>query len=85
MSCKNKVETTKKEAILMENNTSFFVGTYTDTKSEGIYTYALSDSGKIKKIGLAAKTKNPGAWGNRGLAEKLPRSPQWLPGLTESR
>ncbi len=59
MSCKNKDEINKKNPTSTENNISFFVGTYTDTKSEGIYTYSLSDIGKIKKIKLAAKTENP--------------------------
>ena len=58
-SCKNDKKMNTKPSIEEKNETSFFVGTYTDTKSEGIYTYALSDSGKIKKIGLAAKTENP--------------------------
>lgn len=58
-SCKNKVEKSEEKPTMPENNISFFVGTYTDTKSEGIYTYSLSNSGKIKKTKLAAKTKNP--------------------------
>ncbi|MET2984419.1 lactonase family protein [Aureibaculum conchae] len=58
-SCKNDKKMNTKPSIENENRMSFFVGTYTDTKSEGVYTYALSDSGKIKKVGLAAKTENP--------------------------
>jgi len=42
-----------------ENNYSFFVGTYTSGKSEGIYKYLLQKNGKLKLIGLAAKSKNP--------------------------
>ncbi|MFC2129429.1 lactonase family protein [Bacteroidota bacterium] len=38
---------------------SFFVGTYTDGKSEGIYKYKLCAGGSIHLIGLAAKTNNP--------------------------
>ena len=34
---------------------------------------------------LRLQKQNPGALGNRGLAEKLARSLQRLPGLTESR
>jgi len=37
----------------------FFVGTNTHGKSEGIYTYALNKNGKLKLLGLAAKTDNP--------------------------
>lgn len=37
----------------------FFVGTYTNGNSEGIYSYTLSKSGEIKLLGLAAKTSNP--------------------------
>ncbi len=59
VSCKKKVEKIEIKPTLVENNISFFIGTYTDTKSEGIYTYSLSESGKIKKIGLVAKTKSP--------------------------
>jgi len=38
---------------------SFFVGTYTNGKSQGIYKYLLQKNGKLKLIGLAAKSKNP--------------------------
>ena len=38
----------------------FFVGTYTDSESEGIYSFSLDPvSGKLKELGLAAKTNNP--------------------------
>ncbi len=39
--------------------THFYVGTYTNTQSEGIYTYALADDGEIKQVGLAARSENP--------------------------
>lgn len=38
---------------------TFYVGTYTDNESEGIYTYALMNDGSLQAIGLAAKTDNP--------------------------
>lgn len=38
---------------------SFFVGTYTGEKSEGIYKYLLKPNGKLELIGLAAKSDNP--------------------------
>ena len=37
----------------------FYVGTYTNGESEGIYKYVLQGDGKMNKIGLAAKTDNP--------------------------
>jgi len=38
---------------------SFFVGTYTANKSEGIYSYRLNSDGSLDSIGLAATMKNP--------------------------
>ena len=38
---------------------NFYVGTYTGGASEGIYQYALSDDGKLTKIGLKARANNP--------------------------
>lgn len=37
----------------------FFVGTYTSGESEGIYKYQINKQGKLKKIGLFAKSENP--------------------------
>lgn len=37
----------------------FYVGTYTNKESKGIYKYTLSATGKLKEIGLMAKTRNP--------------------------
>lgn len=37
----------------------FFVGTYTDGESEGIYRFQLNPDGMILPIGLAAKSDNP--------------------------
>lgn len=37
----------------------FYVGTYTDGQSEGIYKYVLSAEGSLKNIGLAARAENP--------------------------
>ncbi len=51
---------TKKEPIQLENSqTTFFVGTYTDGESQGIYKFALDKNGILEKIGLAAVTENP--------------------------
>lgn len=40
-------------------NYQFFVGTYTDGESEGIYKYQLNNDGSLEKIALAAKADNP--------------------------
>lgn len=37
----------------------FFVGTYTDSGSEGIYAYQLHPDGSIDSVGLAAFAENP--------------------------
>lgn len=41
------------------NSYTFFLGTYTDLESQGIYKYAIDETGKLEKIGLLAKTENP--------------------------
>ncbi|WP_405607099.1 lactonase family protein [Polaribacter sp. Asnod1-A03] len=51
--CK-KVPETKKI-----NTTSFYVGTYTQKDSKGIYKYSISSEGKLSKKGLVAETNNP--------------------------
>lgn len=38
---------------------NFYVGTYTNGESEGIYKYALHPHGTMNLIGLAAKSENP--------------------------
>jgi len=38
---------------------SFFLGTYTDSTSQGIYKYLLQKDGTLKQIGLVAVTENP--------------------------
>ncbi len=43
----------------LNNNFSFFVGTYTNGGSDGIYKYLLKADGSLKIIGLAAKSNNP--------------------------
>ena len=45
---------------IQENKTySFFVGTYTDGDSQGIYKYTLHKDGKLSLNGLAAISDNP--------------------------
>ena len=46
--------------IMKENSTySFFVGTYTNRDSQGIYKYLLQKDGALKRIGLVALSDNP--------------------------
>ncbi len=52
-------KTNKKEIKQNSNSYSFYVGTYTNKKSEGIYKYILQKDGRIKPIGLVAKSVNP--------------------------
>lgn len=46
----------KKEAPV---STPFFLGTYTEGDSQGIYKYALSGDGSLKGLGLMAEAVNP--------------------------
>jgi 6-phosphogluconolactonase len=39
--------------------TSFYLGTYTEGESRGIYRYFLSEDGSLRKGGLMAETENP--------------------------
>ncbi len=38
---------------------SFYVGTYTNADSKGIYKYTINEQGHFQKIGLVAASKNP--------------------------
>ena len=49
----------KDKIEIKKQGTEFYVGTYTNINSEGIYKYSLLDNGKIVLIGLAAKSENP--------------------------
>ena len=42
-----------------ESTHSFYVGTYTHGESQGIYKYEMSPIGKVKPVGLAAKSEAP--------------------------
>lgn len=41
------------------DNLVFYVGTYTDGESQGIYTYALNSDGELEKLKLVAESDNP--------------------------
>lgn len=49
----------EKEKVEESNTLSFYVGTYTDGDSEGIYQYSLDKEGRFGEQKLVAKTKNP--------------------------
>jgi 6-phosphogluconolactonase len=52
LGCKNSSLKTIKE-------TTFYVGTYTQKESKGIYKYSISKDGKLKNIGVVATITNP--------------------------
>ena len=56
--CKNEKKQTMANVAHKKTNT-FYVGTYTDKESKGIYKYAINNEGKLTKIGLVATTDNP--------------------------
>lgn len=43
----------------VEKSTTFFVGTYTNGESKGIYQYEIDENGFLKSKGLKAETSNP--------------------------
>ncbi|TXD54406.1 MULTISPECIES: lactonase family protein [unclassified Polaribacter] len=49
----------KKSKMKEETTTSFYVGTYTNGDSKGIYKYQINAQGKLKQLGLMAATVNP--------------------------
>ena len=49
----------KTETMKEQNTTPFYVGTYTNGDSKGIYKYQIDKEGKLSKIGLVAETNNP--------------------------
>ncbi|MCB0650643.1 MAG: lactonase family protein [Saprospiraceae bacterium] len=53
--CRNNEDT----AAMENKDHTFYVGTYTDGDSQGIYKYSLSEDGHLKKTGLAATAENP--------------------------
>ncbi len=52
---KTKKEITKQETM----KTTFYVGTYTNKDSKGIYKYQIDTNGKLEKKGLVANVVNP--------------------------
>tara|TARA_R110002073_G_scaffold139232_2_gene289412 strand:+ start:197201 stop:198316 length:1116 start_codon:yes stop_codon:yes gene_type:complete len=49
----------KNNTASTDGSTAFYVGTYTDGESEGIYKYKLLKDGQLERVGLVAKTVNP--------------------------
>lgn len=58
MNCKEKSEN-EKPAKEPEQQEIFYLGTYTNGESKGIYKYSISDSGKLARHKLVATTSNP--------------------------
>ncbi len=48
-----------KSEMKKEKQIDFYIGTYTNEGSEGIYKYSIDEKGILSKIGLVAKTENP--------------------------
>ncbi|MBE9489123.1 MAG: lactonase family protein [Bacteroidetes bacterium] len=55
LNCQNN----KGKTIEKNDSYSFFVGTYTNAESQGIYKYVLQKDGVLKRLGLVAKLTNP--------------------------
>lgn len=49
----------KEDIASNSNSMEFYVGTYTDRESEGIYKYQLTHDGQIQLLDLVAKSDNP--------------------------
>ncbi len=56
--CKNEKKQTMAN-VAHKNTNTFYVGTYTDKESKGIYKYAINNEGMLTEIGLVATTDNP--------------------------
>jgi len=52
-------QNSKSKSSMNQENYSFFLGTYTDSDSKGIYKLEMDTAGHIKMLGLVAETKNP--------------------------
>ena len=65
MSCSEKEE---QKPVEMEatNAKYFYVGTYTNGDSEGIYKYMMNEDGTLKKVGLVARADNPSFLAHNG-------------------
>ena len=55
LACQNQ----KSKTIVKQAAYSFYLGTYTDTESKGIYKLEMNESGHLKMIGLVAESENP--------------------------
>ena len=47
------------DSLSKQNDFDFYLGTYTDSGSRGIYKFTLTDNGTIINKGLVAETENP--------------------------
>ena len=48
-----------KKVMTTDKTNPFYLGTYTEGESEGIYKYELSADGTIRQVALVAKSENP--------------------------
>jgi len=55
LSCQNKKQNTQ----MLNSSYSFFIGTYTDTESKGIYKLRMDEKGYFGELQLQAETVNP--------------------------
>lgn len=53
--CNNKSDKIVEKEIVQ----NFYIGTYTENESKGIYKYALNSNGSLAKVGLVAESENP--------------------------
>ncbi|WP_372756246.1 lactonase family protein [Labilibaculum sp.] len=49
----------KKNTPMTNSSYTFFLGTYTDGDSQGIYKFEMDSLGQLKMLGLVAKSDNP--------------------------
>jgi 6-phosphogluconolactonase len=64
VNCKGPSPKSAKDAVQesaeqTESDTPFYLGTYTDGESRGIYQYSLAADGTLSKTGLVAEAENP--------------------------
>ncbi len=59
ISCNEVAKKEEKVEDTAQKGTSFFIGTYTDTYSKGIYSYILNEDGTFVNNGLVAESTNP--------------------------
>jgi len=59
MACHSDKENTGNLSSTNSMEATFYLGTYTDGESQGIYKYTINEKGILKNVGLAAVSDNP--------------------------